>query len=33
MSAARQYNQEAHDRTEVAVAEASAETQADILHE
>ena len=33
MIAARHYEQEAHDRAEVAVAEASAQTQADMLHE
>ena len=33
VSAARQYDQEAHDRTEVAFAEAAAQTQADTLHE
>ena len=32
-NAARQYEQEAHDRTEVAVAEAIAQTHADMLHE
>ena len=33
VNAARQYEQEAHDRTEVAVAEATARTQADMLRE
>ena len=32
MIAARHYEQEAHDRAEVAVAEASAQTEADMLH-
>ena len=33
MNAAPQFEQEAHHRTEVAVAEAAAQTQADMLHE
>ena len=33
MNDARRYEQEARDRTEVAVAEATASTQADMLHE
>ena len=33
MSAARQNEQQAHDCTEVAVAGATSETQADMLHE
>ena len=33
MNAARQNVQELHDRTEVAVAEATAPTLADVLHE
>ena len=33
MSATRQHEQEAHDRSEVAVAAATAQSQADMLHE